>query len=108
VRERNEVRNTKRDSTENEMGEVNFKGLTEGLQIVCPIGSGVYDDPTLENWIECSICKEWCHNACSEYKDRVCLSAVNAESSKYLTCFVKLTRMWDNLTRMQCFITFLF
>lgn len=44
------------------------KASTSSAKIICPACEMEYTDPPEEDWIQCHVCEEWWHEACSSYE----------------------------------------
>jgi hypothetical protein len=61
------VRKGKRDLNENQTNKASsIVGWLLSMRAIC---NEMYEDPPREVWIQCSICKERCHEACSDYEN---------------------------------------
>lgn len=99
------VRNMKRGLTKNETTEASPD--REGPQSICPFYNEVYENPLHEDWIQCSICKEWLHVACSSYEGVGWFNMIIVESSTYKIVFVNLLKIFGKLTKMCSINSFL-
>ena len=40
------------------------------INYYCLVCHSPYEEPLTEDWIECSVCKKWCHDKCTDYSGR--------------------------------------